>query len=709
MRLIAAIITFLWATAAYAADPTQVLWGNQAGSPNSIVFKSGSSWIPIGTYNGTTFSLPAGSALSNLGGVGVALDTILGLSGATPVGILNRTGAGAWAESSLSSLIDSAFSSTQGSILYRGASSWAALGPGTAGQVLQTGGASANPSFATFSVANNSALTALATTAVPNGTHVFRQGFTSPGDGGEMVYQAAASACSLNSGNGDNGSQVKSADSKCWLWEPHGYKVTPMVFGATGNGTADDTTMVKSAMTAMYGGTLYTGNFIYGLSSGLAPTSRITIKGERGGPGGYTTSCLNGFRMLAANFDVITLGASGSKIEETCFDKAAGVTNTSGYGVLVSALSNIDVVSNAFYGICNAVSVTGSGWTQALSNRILKNSIYPASGANCWGITIGASSVGAATVDTVITDNSIGCNGSGNGIVFYDSGGAFVSHNTPYQCGVGTKIYPGASQDVIWSYFHDTVLGDTSGTNDLLIDTGSSSAVIFGQQFDGTWASSASGGHNVLIQNTASAGSYEGIRFVAHRTYMGTTSYDGFHIVNVKDFQIRNSTICSGAANTQSAINIASSVTTWSVQNNRIGVCDNFGGSLATGITAAAADTDMSITNNDFTGSTTPVSLSGIVAGTHFIMGGNVGIDENHPLIASASTISAPLNPTFFISGSTSITTINGWWHGRQVTMIPEADVAFAGGGNICGTVSATANTPVIGTYDSGFGCWFLK
>lgn len=38
--------------------------------------------------------------------------------------------------------------STQGQILYRGASAWSVLAPGTAGQVLQTNGASANPSWA---------------------------------------------------------------------------------------------------------------------------------------------------------------------------------------------------------------------------------------------------------------------------------------------------------------------------------------------------------------------------------------------------------------------------------------------------------------------------------------------------------------------------------------------------------------------------------
>lgn len=52
---------------------------------------------------------------------------------------------------SLSALIDSAIGSTQGSILYRGASAWSALGPGTSGYALVSGGAAANPSWASVS------------------------------------------------------------------------------------------------------------------------------------------------------------------------------------------------------------------------------------------------------------------------------------------------------------------------------------------------------------------------------------------------------------------------------------------------------------------------------------------------------------------------------------------------------------------------------
>ena len=51
---------------------------------------------------------------------------------------------------SLSALMDAVFGSAQGDILYRDASSWMVLTPGIAGQPLQTGGPSANPTFSSI-------------------------------------------------------------------------------------------------------------------------------------------------------------------------------------------------------------------------------------------------------------------------------------------------------------------------------------------------------------------------------------------------------------------------------------------------------------------------------------------------------------------------------------------------------------------------------
>lgn len=58
----------------------------------------------------------------------------------------------------ITSLLDSLFSSAQGSILYRDAASWAALAPGTSGHYLQTQGAAANPAWAAVSGGTNALL-----------------------------------------------------------------------------------------------------------------------------------------------------------------------------------------------------------------------------------------------------------------------------------------------------------------------------------------------------------------------------------------------------------------------------------------------------------------------------------------------------------------------------------------------------------------------
>jgi len=85
--------------------------------------------------------LTATQALGVLGIGSIANNTLLGnVSGSTANPTANT----------LSSYIDSAISSTQGSLLYRNASSWVALAPDTVGKVLSTNGTGANPSWLTI-------------------------------------------------------------------------------------------------------------------------------------------------------------------------------------------------------------------------------------------------------------------------------------------------------------------------------------------------------------------------------------------------------------------------------------------------------------------------------------------------------------------------------------------------------------------------------
>lgn len=74
-------------------------------------------------------------------------------------------------DNTLTAILDT-ISNTQGSVLYRGASAWAALGPGTVGQFFQTAGAAANPLWATVTTiavpTRQTALAGPASSGLPN-------------------------------------------------------------------------------------------------------------------------------------------------------------------------------------------------------------------------------------------------------------------------------------------------------------------------------------------------------------------------------------------------------------------------------------------------------------------------------------------------------------------------------------------------------------
>src|SRR5260370_40041724 len=92
---------------------------------------------------------------------------------------------------------------------------------------------------------NNAALQLL---PAKGGNYAIRRGFDAAGDTPDLLYQASSSACSLNSGNGDNGSQVKAADGGCWLAMFPSSSVNVLWFGADPTGVADRAPAVNAML-----------------------------------------------------------------------------------------------------------------------------------------------------------------------------------------------------------------------------------------------------------------------------------------------------------------------------------------------------------------------------------------------------------------------------------------------------------------------------
>lgn len=97
---------------------------------------------------------------------------------------------------------------------------------------------------ATPKVDNNTALSALASTYA---TSVVRLGFAAAGDAPAVTYTPSGSACSLNAGAGDGGSQIPTADGKCWVANTI-QTVDPRIWGAKEDCATDDTAAIQAAV-----------------------------------------------------------------------------------------------------------------------------------------------------------------------------------------------------------------------------------------------------------------------------------------------------------------------------------------------------------------------------------------------------------------------------------------------------------------------------
>jgi hypothetical protein len=92
--------------------------------------------------------------------------------------------------------------------------------------------------------------------------------------------------------------------------------------------------------------------------------------------------------------------------------------------------------------------------------------------------------------------------------------------------------------------------------------------------------------------------------------------------------------------------------------------------------------------------------INGVPA--NLVLGGNGGLDEVIPTVASAASIAAPVNPVFQITGTTTVTTMTGGWRGarKTITKTDTGSVTIGGGGNIPGTHTLAQNQSIQLTFN---------
>lgn len=186
-------------------------------------------------------------------------------------------------------------------------------------------------------VANNAALQALSTATVST---VTRLGYASAGDAAPLVFRASGSACSLNSGNGDGGSQVKSANSLCWVAKYPAHPVDAAEFGLDLTGATDSTTQLQYAWN--FADSIGQDLKLPGTPGGFIKFSTITQpSANRGYQYGGSSLTGNGNTNLQST-------VTGT----TCAINLQGTYGTSSYGGNAMGAWNLTSANNAGYGLC---------------------------------------------------------------------------------------------------------------------------------------------------------------------------------------------------------------------------------------------------------------------------------------------------------------------------------------------------------------------
>lgn len=149
-----------------------------------------------------------------------------------------------------SAVLDKVFGSTQGSILYRGASAWSLLAPGTDGQVLTTKGAGANPEWdAPATNHGKQVFTSSGSFTVPEGITTV---YVSAAGGGGGGGASGATTGSSGSGGGGGGAGQHCIYNAVSVTAGETYTITIGSGGSSGN--AGGTTSFSTLLTRAGGG-----------------------------------------------------------------------------------------------------------------------------------------------------------------------------------------------------------------------------------------------------------------------------------------------------------------------------------------------------------------------------------------------------------------------------------------------------------------------
>lgn len=481
-------------------------------------------------------------------------------------------------------------------------------------------------------------------------------------------------------------------------------------YGCYGDAVHDDTNCFQAALTASQGRELYLGPHQYLITRPLVITGPVHIRGVGTGWQTDSSSCLKVGVANLSSLITVTRAGGGSTFRDFCIQPMPGVVNRSGAAITINGDANSVKIENLWIAQpCIGIDVNGNSNTIGGSLTL----ISMVGGAGCMGIRVGAQTTRAATADVRIENTTVIGNQSSppdENVLVLDAGGLYFAHDDFLYGNVGTKILPGANQQITWMYALDSALGDTTSNQGLYINTSDPTAQIKGLNFATTWTASTATGDEVYIGNSA-GGKVADINFLHHRAYIAANNAtgNGFTIgPNVSNVSINSSEICGYSGY---GISMLAGAGGLMLTSSRVQpTCALLTGKGLYGVYFAGGNSNILINGNDFTGNNGNYGAIGGTPQSNAVITANLPGDVAAPTIAAAATVSLPsLNSYVYVSGATPIKMINGGFNGRVVHLIAiNTPLAFQTGGNICNARTTSGVYDSVTAWYNG-ACWILK
>ena len=258
------------------------------------------------------------------------LNILAGTSTANEVLVSGDAATPAW--SGLSALMDTILGNTQGDVLYRSASVWTVLAPGTNGQYLTTGGASADPSWTTE--AHTGTVTSIATNNGIAGGTITTSGtigldtittltILSNITGGTAIPLDNTLTEIIDAAIGSTQGDILYRNGSIWTVLAPGTSGDVLTTGGAGADPAwaptsgGSSPWTASGTNSAYGGgatsTSTTGSLVWGPSSAVTGNYGFA-QGNGATAGAFSvsfSSLLTGVRTFGFNYDNVNSGASG--------------------------------------------------------------------------------------------------------------------------------------------------------------------------------------------------------------------------------------------------------------------------------------------------------------------------------------------------------------------------------------------------------------